>query len=54
MIPKGTTVRVRTTNGGEVTAPLDQNHRHTYDAIIVIGDGYRVIPSWRIESVEPV
>jgi hypothetical protein len=36
MIPKGTTVRVRTTNGGDVVGQLYERYRPTYDAVIEI------------------
>lgn len=54
MIAKGTTVRIRTVNGGEIVAVLIENHRHTYDAVIAVNNGYARIPSFRIISVEEV
>lgn len=52
IIPKGTQVRVRTTNGGDIVAALLQHHRRTYDAVLASGNGYAIIPAWRIVSVE--
>lgn len=52
MITKGTTVKIKTTNGGAIVAPLVENHRPTYDAIIASGNSYVVISSYRIVSVE--
>jgi hypothetical protein len=54
MITKGTVVRIKTTNGGDITAMLVQNHRLTYDAVIASGNGYAIIQGWRIESIQPV
>jgi hypothetical protein len=34
MIPKGTTVRVRTTNGGDIIGQLYERYRPTYDVVI--------------------
>jgi hypothetical protein len=53
MITKGTTVTITTTNGGEITATLLHNHHLTYDAVIQLGNGYAVIPSYRIKTVTP-
>jgi hypothetical protein len=47
IIAKGTVVTVTTSNGGEITAALAQNHYPTYDVAL---DGY-VIPSFRVVSV---
>jgi len=59
-IPKGTVVRIKTTNGGDVTAQLLQTYRPTYDAVIANGTPepnkftpYVIIPAWRIKSIEP-
>jgi hypothetical protein len=54
MIAKGAKVRITTTNGGETIAILDQNHRRTYDAVICRGNGWAVIPSFRITMIEAV
>jgi hypothetical protein len=55
MIPRGALVRVKTTNGGDITARLGANHYPTYDAEIDAGNGrYFVIPCWRIETIEQV
>jgi hypothetical protein len=53
-IKKGTLVRVRTTNGGEVVASLLDNYRKTYDVVIDINGACVVICPTRIKSVEPV
>ncbi len=50
IILKGTTVRVRTTNGGDATVVLAANHYPTYDVVTAT----HVIPSFRITSVEEV
>lgn len=47
MIPAGTVVIVRTTNGGQITAALARNHYPTYD----VAFEFCVIPSFRIASV---
>lgn len=47
MIPAGTVVIVRTTNGGQITAALARNHYPTYDVVF----DFCVIPSFRIASV---
>jgi hypothetical protein len=52
MIKKGTIVRIKTTNGGDIVARLDQNYRRTYDAVIESGNGYTIILADRITSVE--
>lgn len=52
MIPKGTTVRVRTSNGGEIVAPLWENYRPTYDALINLNGHAVAIPITRLTSVE--
>lgn len=50
IITKGTTVRVRTNNGGEKIGILSANHYPTYDAVI----DEVVIPSYRIETLSIV
>lgn len=50
MIPKGTKVRIRTTNGGEREDVLIVDHNITYDACF---EGY-IIPGFRIKSIDPV
>lgn len=50
-IPKNTVVTIKTTNGGEITAPLDSNYRPTYDATIKSGNHWATIPARRIESI---
>lgn len=52
IIPKGTTVRVRTTNGGEKIATLAHDYRRTYDVVIDVGGQVIVIPSFRTTTVE--
>jgi hypothetical protein len=54
MIAKGTKVRITTINGGDTVATLIQNHYRTYDAVIGVNDGWAVISSWRIKSIEVV
>lgn len=54
MIPKGTTVRVRTSNGGEIVAPLWFNYRPTYDACISLNGACVVIPITRLTTVEKI
>jgi hypothetical protein len=54
MITKGTLIHLTTTNGGEITATLDQNHYPTYDAVICVTGGYAVIPSHRIKTIRVV
>jgi hypothetical protein len=49
---KGTTVKVQTTNGGELTAPLYSNYRQTYEIVLTLPYGEVVIPPWRVKSVE--
>jgi hypothetical protein len=51
---KGTSVRVRTTNGGEMVAKLLENYRPTYDVVIEVINGYVIVPAWRIKSIEAV
>ncbi len=53
-IEKGTQVRIRTTNGGEIVAFLIEAHRATYDAVIGVIGGFVRIPSFRITSIEVV
>lgn len=50
LYPKGTIVRIRTTNGGDITTPLAADHYHTYDAVIHNGC---IITQSRITSIEP-
>lgn len=52
VITKGTQVRVRTTNGGDIVATLLQHYRRTYDVVIASGNGYATISMWRVVSVE--
>lgn len=54
IITKGTTVRVRTANGGEITGPLAANHYPTFGAMVVAGKGVASIDGYRITSVEVV
>jgi hypothetical protein len=54
VIPKGTTVRVRTTNGGDTIRVLAHDYRETYDVILDWYGTVVVIPSFRITSVKPV
>ena len=54
MIAKGTVVRIRTSNGGEIVASLWQNYRPTYDAVIDLNGHAVVIPITRLTSVEKV
>jgi hypothetical protein len=49
IIPKGTTIRVQTVNGGDLFGVLEANHYPTYDAHLV---GGIIIPSYRIQSVD--
>jgi hypothetical protein len=51
MITKGTMVTITTSNGGELTARLIQNHYMTYDAVVEVTGGYAVIPSFRIKTI---
>jgi hypothetical protein len=51
IIPKGTLVTIKTTNGGEITARLLENHRFTYDAVIESGNDCAIINCWRIASI---
>lgn len=55
LYPKGTIVRIRTTNGGDITAPLIEDHYRTYDAVIQTGygPGWVIIMQFRITSIEP-
>ena len=56
IIPKRTTVRVRTTNGGDCVAILALPYRPTY-SVAIEGPGIPgtcVITPTRIASVEPV
>jgi hypothetical protein len=48
IIPKGTSVRVKTVNGGDLRGILEANHYPTYDAQLV---GGIIIPAYRIETV---
>jgi hypothetical protein len=50
MIPKGTRVLIRTTNGGEREDVLVADHHLTYDACF---DGYIVV-GYRIKEIKPV
>ena len=53
MIPKETMVRVRTNNGGEITARLHMAYRPTYDAVINVSGHCVVIIAPRItDAVE--
>lgn len=55
--PKGTQVRIRTDNGGEISGALLEKYVPTYAAVIAVGKdgkGYAVIQGWRIVSVEQV
>lgn len=52
MISRGTTVRVRTTNGGDTVAVLAENHYPTYDVVLADRDAWFIIPSFRVSSVE--
>lgn len=54
LYPKGTIVRIRTTNGGDITAPLVEDHYYTYDAVIQRGYGpcWTIITQSRIKSIE--
>jgi hypothetical protein len=53
MIPKGTTVTIRTANGGLITLPLAANYRPTFDAFLNDGTPAGVhIWAGRIASVE--
>lgn len=54
MIPKGTMVRVRTSNGGEIVAPLWFNYRPTYDAYIERNGQCVMIPITRLTSVDKI
>lgn len=54
MISKGTMVRVRTINGGDIVAPLLLNYRNTYDVTIDINGACVVILNTRIRSVEAI
>ncbi len=54
LYPKGTIVRIRTTNGGDTTAPLLEDHYRTYDAVIQLRPPYsHCITQSRIKSIEP-
>lgn len=54
-IMRGSMVKIRTVNGGEVTAKLIETYRPTYDACIVDAQGHwLVIPALRIKSIEVV
>jgi hypothetical protein len=55
-IPKGTVVYVTTTNGGDITAPLAETYRATYDIVLNIGNGAIVvrIAAKHIDTVEIV
>lgn len=52
--PKGTLVRVRTSNGGETVAALWFDYRRTYDASLNINGHCVVIPAFRLTTVEKV
>lgn len=49
-IAKGTKVRIRTDNGGEIVSILTSTYRESYAAEIEDGSG--IISGWRIVSVE--
>lgn len=54
IIRKGTIVQVRTTNGGDAAFVLSHDYRHTYDAVVLVGDGWTIIDKDRIAAIEPV
>lgn len=54
LIPKGTLVRITTINGGEAICHLEEDHRRTYDAVVVTPMGYGIIPGYRIATIDPV
>lgn len=51
-IAKGTTVLVKTTNGGELVADLYEGYRPTYDAVLMHHGQPIVIPAFRLKSIE--
>lgn len=55
-ICKGTTVEIKTTNGGLVVARLLEDYRPTYPTVVSAdyAPGYRVIMGDRIASVREV
>jgi hypothetical protein len=55
MIAKGTIVRVTTSNGGEITGPLLEKYRPTYDVVVAHPSwGYVGIAAYRIKTIEIV
>ena len=59
-IAKGTTVRVTTTNGGDITGVLTEDHNLTYDNAVIRVKGYNnstyvtAILFYRIKTIEAV
>ena len=51
MIPQGTKVLLKTTNGGELVTRLLETYRPTYSAVIESGNGYAIITAHRIKSI---
>ena len=49
---KGTTVQIKTSNGGEIIARLLEDYRPTYDAVIESGNSYAIILAYRITSIQ--
>ena len=49
---KGTTVLVKTTNGGEIIAKLALNYCNTYDVVLDHNGHTIVISPWRLKSIE--
>jgi len=54
IVPKGTRVLIKTTNGGELTTTLVEDYRPTYDLVIGDGEHTVLIGRERIKSVDPI
>ena len=54
-IPKGTSVRILTTNGGEAEGALLENYVPSFAAYIARPGGLDlIVPAWRIKSIEAI
>lgn len=51
MISKGSTVTIRTNNGGETTGVLVHDYKPTFSVTIRAPHGYVTILAWRIREV---
>lgn len=50
-IPKGTSVRITTTNGGAVEGTLRWDHHHGFGVRVDTEAGYLEIAAWRLDTV---